>query len=228
MSAEGPIDEQPWPEKLPVHVVEPGPRPRVHGYDVQGDLARHYGLADLLFLSLTGELPPEDARRALDVCLLYLAPVGGHEAPVHAAALARRCEVPLGASLGLGAVVLAEQARSELEIHGELLRMLAGEGGPLPERSRSVSEEDRAAVGRLREALQGVPLSVPALEQDPGLLAAILCVLSACGLRSRDQLHATMLAARLPCLAGELLATVPGTMGEYPIDLPHFEYSDDG
>jgi hypothetical protein len=54
---EGPLEDAPFPEKLNARVVTPGANPRVHGYDVEGDLAAHYTSSETMLLCLTGELP---------------------------------------------------------------------------------------------------------------------------------------------------------------------------
>ena len=88
----GPLDDVEWPKKLPAHVVTAGPAPRVHGYDVENDLARHYSFSDAIYLSLVGELPNDATSRAFEIALHFLAPVSAAEAPSHAAILARFCD----------------------------------------------------------------------------------------------------------------------------------------
>src|SRR5262245_62268100 len=87
----GPIEDNPWPSKLTARVVSPGPRPVLHGYDVQGDLAQHYGFGEVLLLALTGTPPDAERGHDFDVALIFLAPISIAEAPVHAASLARLC-----------------------------------------------------------------------------------------------------------------------------------------
>src|SRR4051812_18335703 len=48
----GPFDREPFPDRLTARVVEPGPDARIHGYHVAGDLARHAGMADVVWLAL--------------------------------------------------------------------------------------------------------------------------------------------------------------------------------
>ena len=38
-------------------IVTPGAHPRIHGYDVRGDLMKNIDLPALILLTLTGELP---------------------------------------------------------------------------------------------------------------------------------------------------------------------------
>ncbi|HEX6764634.1 MAG TPA: hypothetical protein VF103_04130, partial [Polyangiaceae bacterium] len=53
----GPLEKAPFPAQLTARVMTPGKNPRLHGYDVEGDLAAHYTTSELVLLSLTGELP---------------------------------------------------------------------------------------------------------------------------------------------------------------------------
>ena len=80
----GPLDAAEWPEKLTARVVTAGARPRLHGYDVEADLARHYSFTEMVLLSLTGNLPTAQEARAFDVALQFAAPVSVQEAPTHA------------------------------------------------------------------------------------------------------------------------------------------------
>ncbi len=106
-----PFDEHAWPAKLTARVVSPEPDPRIHGYAVRSDLARHYRFSDVVFLSLTGELPTEEQSSTFEQALILLAPISVAEAPSHAASLARVCDASHSAVLGTGAIALAEQAR---------------------------------------------------------------------------------------------------------------------
>src|SRR5258708_5243088 len=84
----GPIDVGLWPSQLTARVVDGGFRPRILGYDVQTDLARHYSFAEVVLLCLCGEVPTREVGRAFEIALSFLAPVSAAEAPAHAAGLA--------------------------------------------------------------------------------------------------------------------------------------------
>src|SRR5687767_11162001 len=131
---QGPLDVASFPETLSARVVTPGPRPRLHGYDVEGDLALHYSPADLLALALTGELPSPEASAAFAVALNFLAPVSVAHASVHAATIAGLCGSTTGSTIGVAAIGLAEQARVLLDEHQELLAWLTAPTEPLPAR----------------------------------------------------------------------------------------------
>jgi hypothetical protein len=188
----GPFDID-WPEKLTARVVTPGPAPRIHGYDAEGDLARHYTWAETVLLILTGELPSESRTRAFEIAMSFLAPAPVQEAPTHAAVVARVCSVYTSAIVGTAAVALAEQARYWMS--------RANEPGDVP-------GED-ASVERLRHALRHAGLSVPGIEGRVTRFAALVATLRFAGLEATEQQEAAMVLARLPCALAEAFATPP-------------------
>jgi hypothetical protein len=222
----GPLESADFPETLTARVVTPGGCPRLHGYDVENDLARHYDPSDVLFLSLTGELPAPNVSRALAVVLTFLAPLSIAHASVHAASLARLCGTTTSSTIGVAAIVLAEQARSLLEEHAGLLTWLETGGEDLPLRFRSVDAEDVASCERLRAALAGVGFEVPELLLDPTRCAALVSVLFRCGLSQRAQLEAAIVAARLPTAVAEALSEKVVDFANYPTNLPRYHYTE--
>jgi hypothetical protein len=222
----GPLESGQFPDMLTARVITPGCEPRVHGYDVENDLARHYGATDLVLLSLTGELPSEAVRAAFEVAWLFLAPVSVAHAGPHATLLARLCGATPSATLGVAAIGLAEQARVLLAEHHELLRSLRSRADALPARYQSREPDQLAAVQRLNEALEGIELVVPALAQCPTRDAALLSVLFACGLKRPEQLQAAVVLARLPSALAEGFAERATNFGNYPINLPAFVYEE--
>jgi hypothetical protein len=224
----GPIDAHPWPAELTAHVVQPGPAPRIHGLDVQADLARHYRFAEVALLALTGEPPSAEAGRAFDIALIFLAPISIAEAPAHAATLARLCGAAPSGVIAVGATTLAEQARTLVVEHRELLGWLACPEGPLPAVYRARSEPERRAVERLRAAL-AVDAIVPSLlEQDPTLDAALIAVLHASGVVRPEALEAAVCLARLGAMVAEAFAATPLDFEGYPMRTPPFAYVEDG
>jgi hypothetical protein len=222
----GPLESGQFPDKLTARVITPGARPRVHGYDVETDLARHYRATDLVLLSLTGELPVEPARAAFEVAWMFLAPVSVAHAGPHATVLSRLCGSTASSMLGVAAIGLAEQARALVAEHAELLRWLKSKADALPARYRGQEQEMRDAVERLRQALAGTGLVVQALEQTPTRDAALLSVLFACGLRRPEQLQAVIVLARLPSALAEGFAERATNFANYPINLPAFAYQE--
>jgi hypothetical protein len=224
----GPFDRVPWPTELLARVTTPGPAPRVQGYDVEGDLAKHgYRFTDLVLLSLVGELPSEAQGRAFDVALTFLAPLAAHEAPTHAAMLARICAANTSSITATGAIGLAELARFTMEAHAPFIAWLdAGAQGSLPAGCVTQREDDREAVERLRAALEPSPLAVSALAHDLTRMAALLAVLHACGLRRAEQLEVALTVARLATTTAEALAAPPAAFKEYPMGLPPFRYAE--
>jgi hypothetical protein len=223
---EGPLESGSFPETLTARVVTPGERPRIHGYDVEGDLARHYGPTDVLLLSLTGELPSPAAAAALRVALTFAAPVSVAHASTHAAVLARLCGSTVSSIIGVTAIALAEQARVVLDEHRALLAWLVAPTSELPLEHRARNAADSESVHRLRDALEHTGLSVPNLALGPARDAAILLVLAACGLRRREQLEGALVTARLPGAFAEAMAERVVDFAHYPINLPRYRYEE--
>lgn len=123
-----PFSENPWPAKLTARVVSEGTDPRIHGYSVASDLARNYRFSDVVYLSLTGELPSDEQSRTFERALILLSPISIAEAPSHAASLARVCDGSNSAVIGTGAIALAEQARFVIAEHREFLAELSRSG----------------------------------------------------------------------------------------------------
>ena len=108
----GPLEETPFPEQLLGRVVTPGAAPRLHGYDVERDIAVHYGQAELVLLALTGELPDSRAAVLFEVACAFLSPISVAHAPAHAAVLSRLCGTTTSATIGTAAIALGEEARA--------------------------------------------------------------------------------------------------------------------
>lgn len=224
--SKGPVEDYAFPTTLSARVITPGPRPRVHGYDVEGEVAPHYRFGESILLALTGEPPDEATGLCFERALTFLSPLAVTEAPTHAAVVARTCAGSAAAVTGTAAVALAEQARWLLARHAPLLVWLDdGCRGEPPALSRAQHDEDRQSVVRLRQALGGLAASrLPA--QDLGRDAALLSVLHACGLRRAEQLEVALVVARLATCAAEALAAKRGALRDYPMDLPPFVYDE--
>lgn len=222
----GPIEEYPWPERLRAHAVTPGARPHLHGYDVEGDLARHYRFSDVTLLALLGQLPSDEQLEAFDVAMSFLSPLSVAEAPTHAAVLARICGAQSSGVLGAAAVALAERARHVVNASAGLLEWLRAPHGTPEARHLATTEEDRSAVERLRATLADRNVRVPALGQPLGREAALVATLHFAGLTEPHQLETAMVMASLPLAVAEARMHEVASFREYPIQLPPFEYED--
>ncbi len=218
-----PLEDAPWPDKLTARVVTPGPRPAIHGYDVEGDLARHYSFSETVLLALTGELPTAEQGRAFDVALQFAAPAPINEAPTHAAAIARICSGTTSAIQGTAAIALAEQARVLVAEHAPWIDALPATTASVASKYCAVSDDDRASVARLRSALVGL-LDIPALAHDVSRTAALLASFHACGLRTAKKIECALVIAKLPAAVAEALATPARSFRNYPVLLPGIEY----
>lgn len=222
----GPLEVRSFPDVLTARVVTPGYRPLLHGYDVESDLALGYGPTELMVLALTGELPDATHVAALNVLLVFLAPLSVAHAPTHAAVLARLSGADPSATLSVASIALAEQAKRIVEEHRALLQWLKQPSDELPAEFRTEESEERAAVERLRVALQQTTLNHPILDQRPTLMAALLAALFACGMSERHHLEALLVWSRLPSVVSEAFAEIATNFKQYPINLPRFRYED--
>ena len=223
---QGPLEVASFPEQLQARVVTPGANPRLHGYDVEGDLAAHYRGSELTLLSLTGELPSEEALAMFEVASAFLAPVSVAHASAHAAVLARLCGATTSATIGTAAIGLAEQARALLDQHEDLLRWLGKPTDDLPEPFRATGPEEAASVERLRTLLSKRGVTVPSLDRGPTRTAALLMLLHAAGLDQRGSIEVAIVLSRMPIVIAEALAERPTNFGNYPMNLPRFSYEE--
>ena len=191
---------------------------RLHGYDVEADVAHHYRFSDLLYLALTGELPADGPSRAFEVAMMFALPLAVAEAPIHAAALARICGARPGGVTSVASLALAETTTATVR---ELLPVLRGEVSV----EAVVASRDVASVQRLRALLGGV-LDVPLLGRAPSRELGILAVLWECGLRTEMQLVHAMTLARLPSAVAESAGRRPLDFASYPTTTPPIDYTD--
>lgn len=226
LELEGPAESNTWPATLTARVVTPGSRPRVHGYDVEVDLAQHYRFGESVLLALTGVAPDDATGRCFELALVFLSPLAVTEAPTHAAVLARTCAGSAAAVTGTAAVALAEQARWLLARNAPVLAWLNDDcRTALPDVGRPRDDDDRQSVERLRHALGELAgqLSV----HDMGRDAALLTLLHRCGLHTSDQIEVALVVARLATCVAEALAGKRGGLRDYPLNLPPFAYAEE-
>lgn len=236
----GPFDREAWPERLAARVVSPDAT-RVQGYDVAGDLARHYGIADVAWLAICGELPDETQRAAFGTALVLLAPTHLGQAPAHAAALSRLIGALPAATVGVAAVGLGELARSERDALAPWLRWLdaaaaaeahaAGEVGEVPACARAAPRDAIESIDAQRwldaqlrswfgdaRGLPDVPLHRPAIAY---------AILHRLGLTEPLAVEALATWARLPAVIAEAASLRPGAIRAYPARVPDYRYVDD-
>lgn len=220
-----PLEDAPWPTKLTARVVTPGPRPAIHGYDVEGDLARHYSFAETVLLALTGDLPTPEQGRAFEIALQFAAPAPINEAPTHAAVLARICSGTTSSIQATAAIGLAEQARVFVAEHAAWIEALSMPIRVVAPAYSAASDDERASVARLRSALEGT-LDVPALTHDISRAAALVSALYAAGLKNAKQIECALVIAKLAVAVSESLATPARSFRAYPVLLPEIAYVD--
>jgi hypothetical protein len=216
----GPIESHPWPTELEAFAVDAsGASPRLHGYDVESDLARHYRFSDIVYLGLVGELPDDARSRAFEIALSFLVPMSVAEGPIHAAALAGFFGSPPSGVLTTAAVTLADDAADVIEASASI-------AGELPEALQATSDAERASVARLRDLVEGL-VDVDVLARNPRRDVALLAVLRACGLHTPLQLGAAVTLARLPAAVAEAAPrSSVDFVQKYPLTTPPFVYEE--
>ncbi|HHH29573.1 MAG TPA: hypothetical protein ENK57_14675 [Polyangiaceae bacterium] len=215
-----PIDEMHVPARLDARVVAPGDAPRLHGYDVQSDLARHYGFAEVALLALTSAAPSREQGLAFNVALGFLCPITVGEAPSHAASLAQLCSAKVSGVSAVAAIGLAEQARFTLAGLSELRSwLIGGRVGDAP----AVESEPSPAVTRFHDCLRATGFTVHDADSCLPLDAAIVAALHDLGLEQSWQIEAAWSMARLPVVLAEAMSREPAELRGYPIRTPEFE-----
>ena len=232
MRPDGPVESYAWPEKLEARVVAPGEAPRLHGYDVEGDLCANYSFSETLLLSLTGELPDEMQAAAFDVALQFLSPLSIAHAPTHAAVLARISGAPLGSVAAIAVVTLAERAREIVQEHAPFIAWLerwsVDPTAKLTPEFGPTSDADRASADRLQRALadRGVPSSARPAGHELGRTPALLAALHFSGLKVAEQLEAAFVMGGLASTLAEARAWKFSEFRDYPMNLPRFVYEE--
>ncbi len=216
----GPVEDLKWTDKLQASVSTPAPMPRIHGYDVRGEMLGISSFAETMFLSLTGELPSPDTLMAFEAVLVFLAPVSVAEAAGHASLLAGLCGSGSGGLTGVSAIALAERSRNMVNEYMPLAEAALG-GKDLP--ASEGAEETRLLLKALREAEVSYPGK---LEQLPPPAACMAVLMECCGIRNRRIMETVITLAGLPCTLAEGMAAKPGNFRTYPIGLPEYEYDD--
>ncbi len=229
---DGPFERASWPSRLTAHVVSPGEGddPRVAGYAIAADLARHHGIADLAWLALRGELPTSAQRAALDTALVLLAPVHIGEAPAHAAYLARLAGGPPAATIAVGALALSEQAAHERAELAPWLAWLQAPSGPVPDVARqpqpSAAWPDiQATLSTSMRSWFGAPAALP--DVPLRRIACAHAILHHLGVREALALETLAAWARLPAVIAEAGFARAGVVRDFPTRLPDYQYVDD-
>lgn len=250
----GPFDRERWPERLAARVVSPGAAPRLHGYDVAADLARHYGIADVAWLALCGELPDDAQRAAFSTALVLLAPTHLGQAPAHAAFLSRLIGALPAATVGVAAAGLGELARTERNALAPWLAWLDANSDRDDDDDDDGGDDDVSAVPACARAPQGdessaarAPLAADAQHwldlqmrswfgDARGLRArGVALHRTACAyailhrLGLTEPLAVELLAtwARLPAVIAEASFAKPGAVRSYPARVPDYRYVDE-
>lgn len=224
---DSPLDRIGAKERLEAKVVDTRTEPRIHGYSVHDDLARHYSFGEVILLTITGEPPTEAVGRAFEVVLTYMTPISIAEAPAHAARLGQAVNSSVSGIVSLAATALSEQARWLLDEHAGVLSWLADRSEDFPQQARADGPDQRRQVAALHAAVSDELGDLAIFSNDPALWPALLGVLYACGLREPGHILLAIVQARLSTAVAEATAVVPGQLKDYPINIPPIRYTDE-
>ncbi|NEP23126.1 hypothetical protein [Moorena sp. SIO3I6] len=212
-------------EKLLAHVVTPQLPWRIHGYDVEHDLARHYSLLETFLLAFTGEIAPENYGRALEIALIFLSPKSVAHDSTHAGILTQVIGASPSPILSTTLMILTEEAQDLIKRHELLLNLLNQEElNYLPEEFQTEDAQERASVERLALALEETGITLPFKEFSRD--AALLYTLHRVGLKTPLQLCSVIVLSRLPAIVAEVGYWQKGKLENYPMKLPNFRYED--
>jgi hypothetical protein len=224
----GLLDHVPCASALVGHVVSPDPEPRLHGYEVRGDLAKNVSFLDLGWLALTGQLPTDAERAAVGRALAWLSPMHVGEGPAHAAVLTRVAGAPDAVLPGVVGVALGQHTAAEISTANQLFAWLEGrEEAPAAWVVHEPNAADLAAHDDLvRASIDWFDVPLPA---RPVLtrVAGAYALFHRLGIVDPVRLHALSAWARLPVLLAEAACTRPGSIASYPTRLPDYEYVED-
>ncbi len=203
-------------------VDDSGSEPRIHGFGVRSDLAKHFAVADVMFLALTGEEPLPRQSESLRRALVLLAPIGAGSAPSHLGILAHMVARDYAASLASSAAALAERAATVVADRTLLLAALREDR--LPRELPLAPEEEEAAleIATLFADCSEVAKRPWFVRLDA--TSAAIAVLFECGLTDNWQLESMLFWAWAPCVMAEMGTRARDPMDAYPINLPRFRY----
>lgn len=227
----GLLDRVAFPTHFTAQIVAPSPDPRIHGYAVQADLGRHADFLDVAWLALTGEVPTSSERAAVNLALIWLAPVSVNESPTHAAVLAKVAGAPEEVLPAIAAVAVGQQTAAECAALAPLFAWLeAGTGAPPPE-----CVEPEPTGGQIEAWAAVVAQSAHWFGAERALTAPVLrrvagayALLYRLGIRDQARLQALSFWARLPTILAEAACVASGAVMTYPAHLPAYQYVEEG
>lgn len=224
---DGLLDRVSFPEAISGFIVAPEPDPRIHGYAVQGDLGHHTGFVDVLWLSLTGELPSALEREPLERALIWLAPLHAGEGPTHAAILSKVAGAPEEVVPAIAAVALGQRVAAEWRDLNSFFQWLTTRDATVPETvlEPEPTQAQREAWQKLcadtarwfgvERAFSGAPWKRE---------ATAYALLHRLGISDFPRLCALASIARLPVILAEAACTAPGSVMRYPTKMPPYVY----
>ncbi|MBW2464794.1 MAG: hypothetical protein JRH11_24305 [Deltaproteobacteria bacterium] len=222
----GSIDQ---PDALRAHVVSLERPPRLHGYDVEADLAQNYTVGEVALLALRGSPPTREEGRAFEVACVFISALPMTEGPTHAAMLARLCGASGAGVTATACVALAERAEREVADALPLFQAIErGDDPPVPVPCQAIDARDAESATQLCDAVGRLGWVCEYIPDGVGVVTAALGVFYQLGLHDPLQLVAAQCQARMPAVLAEAMGTKVGDFRAYPMDVPPVRWAGRG
>lgn len=226
----GILDTVSFPNKITGYVVAPDNDPRIHGFAVQADLGFTCGFTQVIWLSLTGELPTVEEVEIFNRALVWLTPMHVGEGPTHAAVLAKVISAPNEVVPAVATIALGQRIKAELQELASFFNWLEKREGSLPseiiepepsvsqlETWKKLGEDTRRWFGSQR-AFEGLMW-----RREPTAYALFYYL----GIRDEARLIALSTIARLSTILAEAACTEAGSIMRYPTKTPSYVYMEE-
>jgi len=123
----------PCTESLEARVFNFESAPEIHGYSIHSDLVHHYSFAEILYLTIAGDLPSEKQNRLFELAITLLIAAPVTQDTVHAGVLSRVYNNQVSDILSSVAPVCAERSRHTMSTYQEFIDWLSGDAKTIPD-----------------------------------------------------------------------------------------------
>jgi len=208
----------PCRETLEARVFDFDQEAAIHGYSISNDLLHHYSFTDILYLTVTEELPTKAQRICFDLALSLLLPAPVTRDTVHAGILTRVYNAHAADLLSSIAPICAERGHHTVSNHLPFLEWLSHQAGTPPDTAIG-----KAALScELTSILAKSDLTLQALEHPLTDTAAVIVLLYEAGISSTEHIEFLVCWISFIAPSAEGMARAPFQLRNYPMRLPRF------
>lgn len=208
----------PCTESLEACVFNFDNTPEIHGYSVQSDLIHHYSFQEILYLTVSGDLPSEKQYRLFHLAIALLIPAPVTQDTVHAGVLSRVYNNNVSGLLSSVTPVCAERCRHTLATHMAYIDWLSGDAEAIPD----IALGDAALTNELKKVLATTGYTLKAFEHPLTNTAAVIALMYEAGLSDMWQMEFLFSWMSLIAPAAEGLLRPPFELKKYPMRMPRF------